>query len=250
MSEIILNQSAHKVSYLDNDKFIKTYDDTYTVSQVLNEALNQARVVEANILTPKVYEVKKYNDKLAIVMEYINGKDLQSLINSKKDIDKYLSIFVETQHKLFMSKVLHLNNSYGRIKNKIFATSLPANIQYGLFYKLREIEFLHDVMHGDYTLSNVILDKNDVPYVIDWSHTAFGDKKLDIAVSYALFELSNNNNLKDIYFDKICDIEKINKEDVLDKMILAYVYIVDRYDEATKKIIYDKIYEIIKNKEA
>jgi hypothetical protein len=33
-------------------------------------------------------------------------------------------------------------------------------------------------------------------------------------------------------------------------LILAYVYIVDRYDEAVRKNIYKKIYEIIKSEEA
>ncbi len=250
MSEIIINKSEYKITYLDGDKLIKTYGDTYTVSQVLNEALNQARVVEANVLAPKVYEVKRYKDRLAIVMQYIKGADLQTLVKEKNDIEKYMSIFVDTQHKLFMGKVEHLNNSYGRIKNKIFAANLPANIQYGLFYKLREIEFAHDVMHGDYTLANVIIDEKNTPYVIDWSHTAFGDRKLDIAVSYALFDISGDDRLKEIYLDKICSIENISKEEIFDRMILAYVYIVDRYDEETKKIIYDKIYNIIKNNEA
>ena len=33
-------------------------------------------------------------------------------------------------------------------------------------------------------------------------------------------------------------------------MILAYIYIVDRYDESKRKNIYDKVYELIKLEEA
>lgn len=250
MGETIIKKSGHKTLYLVDDKLIKTYDGTYSTSQVLNEALNQAKVVEAGINAPKVYEVKYFHDRLGIVMQYIEGMDLLSLTNDRSSFDKYLTTFVETQHTLFSSKMQNLNNSYGRIKNKIFATNLPANIQYGLFYKLRSMEFAHDVIHGDYTLSNVLIDKNGEAHILDWSHVAYGDKKLDIAISYAIFNIDGEKEIADKYLDRVCSFENIQKESVLDYMLLAYAYIVDRYDENARNTIYDKMYEIIKDKEA
>lgn len=249
MDEEILKKSGHKIFYIDHDFLIKTYDDTYSVSQVLNESLNQAKVVEAGIKAPKIFEVKMYNGRLGIVMDYIKGQDLQSLMYDDKENNKYLDIFVNMQHKLFSTKIHNLNNSYGRIKNKIFATNLPANIQYGLFFKLREMEFSHDVIHGDYFPSNVIIDQNDNAYVLDWSHVAFGDRKLDIAISYALFDIDGKSEIGDKYLESICKIENVERNAIIDKLLLAYIYIVDRYDENKQHIIYDKIYDIIRKNE-
>ena len=50
---------------------IKTYNDSYVTSQVLNEALNLSKVSEAGINEPLVYAVKKYIDRYGIFMDYI-----------------------------------------------------------------------------------------------------------------------------------------------------------------------------------
>ena len=70
---------------------------------------------------------------------------------------------------MIQNKTLNLDSSYGRIKNKIFPSELPANIKKGLFYKLSEIQFSKDVIHGDYTFSNVILSKNGKAFILYWA---------------------------------------------------------------------------------
>lgn len=251
MSEKIITKRENKIIYQVDDKIIKSYCEPYDVTQVLNEALNQSKISNSGILVPKVYEVKEYNGSLGIVMEYIKGETLSHLIkNDKANVDRYLDIFTETQHKIFSSKSEFLNNFYGRMKKKIFASELPMNIKYGLFYKLREMKFTRDVIHGDYILQNVIISETGIPYILDWGHVAFGNKILDIAISYILFKIEDENELAEKYLDLICKSEEVEKEQVLKALILAYVYIVDRYDKAMQKNIYDKIYELIKLEEA
>ena len=77
-----------------------------------------------------------------------------------------------------------------------------------------------------------------------------GNKILDIAISYILFKIEDENELAEKYLNLICKSEEVEKEQVLKALILAYVYIVDRYDKAMQKNIYDKIYELIKLEEA
>ena len=55
-AEIIYNQNS-KVIYRDGDKCIKVFDENYSKEDVLNEALNQARVENLGLNTPKLYEV-------------------------------------------------------------------------------------------------------------------------------------------------------------------------------------------------
>ena len=48
-----------KTVYRDGDRCIKLFDSDYSKAEVLNEALCQARVEEADLLIPKILEVKK-----------------------------------------------------------------------------------------------------------------------------------------------------------------------------------------------
>ena len=112
------------------------------------------------------------------------------------------------------------------------------------------MKFTRNVIHGDYILQNVIISETGIPYILDWGHVAFGNKILDIAISYILFKIEDENELAEKYLNLICKSEEVEKEQVLKALILAYVYIVDRYDKAMQKNIYDKIYELIKLEEA
>ena len=84
--KVKLSESNHKIIYRDGDKLYKTFSESYNISQILNEALNQAKVHEAGIHTPKVFGVGEYEGRNAIIMEYIDGEDLFSLL--KKDKSK------------------------------------------------------------------------------------------------------------------------------------------------------------------
>ena len=109
---------------------IKIYNDSYATSQVLNEALNQSKVSEVCINVPIVYAVKKYNDRYGIFMDYIEDDYLVEFLDKKENnVEKCIDLFAKTYHEMIQNKTLNLNNSYGRIKNKIFPLELPANIK-------------------------------------------------------------------------------------------------------------------------
>ena len=71
-----------KTVYRDGDRCIKLFDSDYSKAEVLNEALCQARVEETDLLIPKILEVKKHEDKWAIVSDYIPGKTLEQLMEA------------------------------------------------------------------------------------------------------------------------------------------------------------------------
>ena len=77
---------SNKIIYRDGDKAIKVFDAEYSKADVLNEALNQARVEETGLNMPKVIEVTKVDGKWAIVSEFIVGTPLDELM--KKNPDK------------------------------------------------------------------------------------------------------------------------------------------------------------------
>ena len=63
-----------KTVYRDGDKVIKVFDSEYSKADILNEALNQARIEETGLNIPKVLEVTMIDGKWAIITEYIEGK--------------------------------------------------------------------------------------------------------------------------------------------------------------------------------
>ena len=76
----VLAQRPTKVVYREGDFVVKEFNESYSKADVLNEALNQARVEETGLPIPKLVEVKKIDNKWAIVMEYVEGKTIAQLI--------------------------------------------------------------------------------------------------------------------------------------------------------------------------
>ena len=76
----VISVGINKTVYRDGDHAIKVFDADYSKADVLNEALNQARVEETGLNIPKAIEVSKIDGKWAIVTEYISGKTLETLM--------------------------------------------------------------------------------------------------------------------------------------------------------------------------
>ena len=75
-----------KTIYRDGDKCIKVFNSDYSKSDVLNEALNQARIEEIGLNIPKIHEVTMLDGKWAIVSEFIKGKTLAQLMEEEPKI--------------------------------------------------------------------------------------------------------------------------------------------------------------------
>ena len=118
----IIIKKPHKTVYRDGDRLIKEFDGTYLKSNVLNEALNLARVEETGLLVPNMLEVTFHDGKWAIVTEYIEGKTLAQLISEKpKDKKKLITRFVTIQTEVHGKKANHLNKLRDKLHEKISA---------------------------------------------------------------------------------------------------------------------------------
>ena len=74
----------NKTIYRDGDRCIKVFNKEYSKADVLNEALNQARIEETGLNIPKILEVTMVDGKWAIVTEYIKGKTMEQLMAEQK----------------------------------------------------------------------------------------------------------------------------------------------------------------------
>ena len=98
---------GNKTIYKEDNYLIKLFEDNTDVSKILNEALNQQRILENTDLNiPKLVEVTKIADKWAIVMEYVDGVNLEQYLEEHKDQeDDILEILIATQIKVLNNNV-------------------------------------------------------------------------------------------------------------------------------------------------
>lgn len=203
--EKVLAERQNKIIYKDGDKTIKVFDENFSKSDVLNEALNQSRVEETGLHIPKVAEVSKIDGKWAIVSDFIEGKTLQQLMDENPDkLDEYLDLFVNIQIEIQSKTAPLLNKLWDKMKRKIDETNLDATTRYELHTRLNGMHKHHKVCHGDFNPSNVIITPEGVPYVIDWSHATQGNASADVARTYLLFCLKGDDELANKYLDLFC----------------------------------------------
>ena len=194
-----------KTVYKDEDRAIKVFDADYKKSDILNEALNQARVEETGLPIPKLLEVGVVDGKWAIVSEFIKGKTLARLMDENPDkIDEYMNLFVDIQLDIHSRKAPLLNKLKDKMNRKISETDLDATTRYELHTRLEGMPKHNKVCHGDFRPSNVIVGEDGVNYIIDWAHATQGNASADAARTYLVFYLKGEEELAEKYLDLFC----------------------------------------------
>lgn len=211
-----------KTIYRDGDKIIKLFDENYSKADILNEALNQARVEETGLNIPKLLEVTKIDGKWAIVIEYIPGKTLEQLMKEHPEkIDEYLNLFVDLQMEVHSKRAPLLNKLKDKMNRKIAQTDLSATTRYELHTRLDSLPKHDKVCHGDFNPSNIIISEDGTPYIIDWSHATQGNASADVARTYLLFWLDGQIDLAEKYLALFC-----NKSDTAKQYVQKWIPIV------------------------
>lgn len=203
--EKVIAVRTSKTVYKDGDTAIKVFDENFSKSDILNEALNQARVEETGLPIPQLLEVTKIDGKWAIVMEYIKGKTLQRLMDENPDkLEEYMERFVNIQLSVHEKKAPLLNKLKDKMNRKISQTTLDATTRYELHTRLESMPKHTKVCHGDFNPSNIICGEDGVDYIIDWSHATQGNASADAARTYLLFCLSGDQKAADLYMNLFC----------------------------------------------
>ena len=195
----------NKTIYRDGDRCIKVFSAEYSKADVLNEALNQARIEDLGLNIPKVLEVNMIDGKWAIISEFIKGKTLAQLMaDDEENKEKYINILVDLQMNIHSKTCSHLNKLKDKMSRKIADTDLDATTRYDLHTRLEGMPKHNKVCHGDFNPSNVIIAEDGTPYILDWSHATQGNASADVARTYLLFWLNGDNEGAEIYLDTFC----------------------------------------------
>ena len=202
----VIAERKHKKLYRDGGLCAKVFDESFPKSDILNEALNQARVEETGLNIPKIEEVTKIDGKWAIISDYIEGKTLEQLMNENPDkIDEYLNQFVDIQVEILGKKCPLLKRIKDKMQDKISQTDLDATTRYELHTRLASMKDHNKVCHGDFTPSNIIIAEDGTPYILDWSHATQGNGAADAARTYLTFVLKDKKELGEKYLKLFCE---------------------------------------------
>ena len=204
LEKVIAVRTA-KTVYRDSNRAVKVFDEDYKKSDILNEALNQARAEETGLPVPKLLEVGVVDGKWAIASEYIEGKTLGQLMDEHPEkVDEYLELFVDIQLRIHNQKAPLLNKLKDKMNRKIDETDLDATTRYELHTRLEGMPKHNKVCHGDFRPSNVIVGDDGVNYIIDWAHVTQGNASADAARTYLVFYLKGETELAEKYLNLFC----------------------------------------------
>lgn len=194
-----------KTVYKDGDRVIKVFENGYSKADILNEALNQARIEETGLNIPKILGVSTENGKWAIISEYIKGKTLAQLMTENPDkFDEYLERFVDIQMEIHSKKAPLLTKLKDKMNRKINQADIDATTRYDLHTRLEGMPRHNKVCHGDFNPSNIIITDDGTPYIIDWAHATQGNASADVARTYLLFWLDSNIEGAKKYMELFC----------------------------------------------
>lgn len=203
--DTIIATRKDKTIYRDGDLCIKVFDENYSKADILNEALNQARIEETGLNIAKVQEVTMIDSKWAIVTDYIEGKTLAQLMEENPEkTDEYLELLVDLQLSVHSKTCPMLNKLKDKMNRKISQSSLDATTRYELHTRLEGMPKHKKVCHGDFNPSNIIITNDGTPYILDWAHATQGNASADVARTYLLFCLKGDEKLANDYLNLFC----------------------------------------------
>ena len=203
--EQVIAVRPNKTVYLDGDLAIKVFHNDYSKADVLNEALNQARVEETGLPIPMLHEVTKVDDQWAIVIDYIHGKTLAALMEENPErYDEYMEMFVDLQLEIHRHTCPMLGKLKDKMNRKISQTELDATTRYDLHTRLEGMPKHNKLCHGDFEPRNVVIREDGAAYIIDWAHATQGNASADAARTYLLFWLNGDISGAEFDLNTVC----------------------------------------------
>ncbi|WP_430787428.1 phosphotransferase family protein [Virgibacillus flavescens] len=186
---------------------MESSEGTYALKRTKEELFNSwlsKEVSVLNVLTaqtdlpvPKVNKFVEQTDKKEnwALFDYIEGETIKSALETEENQEKRMEIIF----------------NFGKILAEIHSTPPPKSLMHNQSWiddMLQEAEYnlinytvdgsrdlLHDIkinkpkahkqtlIHGDYTIDNVLVHNGKISGVIDWGSGAFGDPRYDVSLA-------------------------------------------------------------------
>ncbi|MDR2709340.1 MAG: phosphotransferase [Elusimicrobiota bacterium] len=236
----LISKGKGRTIYTQGSSIVKVIDTNVAKISALNEALNQARIEETGLSIPKILEVKKIDEKWALVMEYIKGEKLEDLMKKNPSkIDEYINLLVDLQLQVHSKRVPRLDSLRDKMHRKISAAKeiLDATLRYDLHERVDSAPKHDKVCHGDFIPANIIISQDGKPYIIGWSHVARGNGAADAALTFLHFYITEQDEIGDKYLKIYTEKSGTSKQYVQEWIpVVAAAKIMD-YPEQTRELL-------------
>lgn len=198
--------------YRYGDQAVKVFSPNTSKVDVLLEALNTARVEKTGLNLPGISQVTMIDGKWAIVMNYVEGTTLASLMdNDPEHMEDYINKMVDIQLNIHSKRSPLLNKLKDKLKSQIKSLDCIDDIvKYELLTRLDGMPKHEKVCHGDFEPRNIILC-GDEYYTLDWIHASQGNASADVARTYLLLAL-HNIDTANTYMDLFCKKTNTKKQ--------------------------------------
>lgn len=206
MAAELIATTATKSVFRDGEKAIKVFNADFPKADVLNEALITARVEEVGgINVPKVLEVGVFEGKWSITFDFIEGKTLQQLMEEHPEkLPEYMENMVDLHLSILSKQCPLLNKLKDKMSRQIMDSEALGDVtSYDMRTQLDSMPKHTKLCHGDFNPSNIVVKKDGTMFVLDWVHATQGNASADVARTYLLFCLYDQNKA-DMYMDLFC----------------------------------------------
>lgn len=208
----VLAERAKKTIYRDGDRVVKSFDESFSKADLLNEALNMARVEETELNIPKLLGVRAVDGRWSIEYEYVEGRTLAELMaESPEKNDEYLKAFITLQLKMHAQTCPELRKLKDKMAKKLKEAQLDDTTRYDLEMRLNGLPTHQKLCHGDFNPSNIIVRPDGEMFILDWSHATQGNASADAARTYLLFYLNGQFELAEKYLNLFCLMSRTAK---------------------------------------
>ena len=192
----------------------KTDNDLY--NEWLSEEYNALQLLyRTGLPVPKAYSYHIENKSRWLLMDYIDGISLREYLSREpclKDKEKAISNFGICLKKIHECpcpvELLKNDNTWldtMLIKAEYNLSHYTVDGSKELLNRLKEVrpkQIDNTLIHGDFTIDNVLVNECNIVGVIDWSGAAFGDPRYDIALAIRpKLNAFDNERDKDIFYN-------------------------------------------------
>lgn len=218
--------------YRCGDQAVKVFVEDYPKTEVLYEALVQARVEETGLPIPKVTEISKAEGKWTLSMDCIEGKTMYEIMKEDpENLETYVTQMVDLHLQIHSKRSPMLR----KLKDKLIAEikeldCIDDTRRYELLTRLDSMPKHVKLCHGNFDPHNIIV-RGDQIFIVDWIRATQGNASADVARTFLLLSLENPK-AAELYMDTFCKKTGTAKKYVQDWLpIVAAAHLKESRDE-------------------